>query len=38
VELPADCLRTFVLQGEPRARLGSNRLAMLARIDDDDDG
>jgi hypothetical protein len=38
VELPADALRTFSLEGEPKARLGSRRLATLARVDDDGDG
>jgi iron(III) transport system ATP-binding protein len=38
VELPADALRTFALHGEPKVRLGSRRLATLARVDDDSDG
>ena len=35
IELLADALRTFTLQGEPKVRLGSRRMAALARVDDD---
>ena len=38
VEFPVDALRTFALEGEPKVRLGSRRLATLARVDDDGDG
>jgi iron(III) transport system ATP-binding protein len=37
VEIPPEACRTFPLEGEPKARLGSRRLATLARLDDDDD-
>ncbi len=36
VEIPPHACRTFRLEGEPKARLGSRRLATLARLDDDD--
>jgi iron(III) transport system ATP-binding protein len=36
IELPVDAIRTFSLEGEPKARLGSRRLASLARVDGDD--
>jgi iron(III) transport system ATP-binding protein len=35
VEIPPQATRTFVLEGEPKVRLGSQRLARLARLDDD---
>jgi hypothetical protein len=38
IEIPPDACRTFSLEGEPKARLGSRRLATLARLDDDDRG
>jgi iron(III) transport system ATP-binding protein len=38
VEFPPDAVRTFCLDGEPKVRLGSRRLATLARVDDDGDG
>jgi iron(III) transport system ATP-binding protein len=38
VEIPPDACRTFSLDGEPKARLGSRRLATLARLDEEDDG
>jgi ABC-type Fe3+/spermidine/putrescine transport system ATPase subunit len=38
IELPADALRTFSLKGEPKVRIGSRRLATLARVDDDSAG
>jgi iron(III) transport system ATP-binding protein len=38
IELPADAIKTFVLEGEPKVRIGSRRLATLARVDDDGDG
>ena len=34
VEIPPEACRTFALEGEPKARLGSRRLATLARLDD----
>ena len=37
IELPADAIKTFVLEGEPKVRIGSRRLATLARVDDDGD-
>ena len=36
VEVPPEACRTFRLEGEPKARLASRRLATLARLDDDD--
>ncbi|HYH91771.1 MAG TPA: ABC transporter ATP-binding protein [Candidatus Saccharimonadales bacterium] len=38
IEFPVDALKTFVLDGEPKVRIGSRRLATLARVDDDGDG
>jgi hypothetical protein len=38
VEIPPEACRTFSLDGEPKARLASRRLATLARLDDDDGG
>jgi iron(III) transport system ATP-binding protein len=38
VEIPPEGCRTFSIDGEPKARLGSRRMATLARIDDDDEG
>ena len=38
VEIPPSAARTFSLEGEPKVRLGSRRLATLARLDDDDSG
>jgi len=38
VEIPPEACRTFRLEGEPKARLASRRLATLARLDDDNGG
>ncbi len=38
VEIPPEACRTFSLEGEPKARLASRRLATLARLDDGDNG
>ncbi len=38
IEIPPDACRTFSLDGEPKARLGSRRLATLARLNEEDDG
>ena len=38
IEIPPDACRTFSLDGEPKVRLGSRRLATLARLDEEDDG
>jgi hypothetical protein len=38
IELPVESLRSFTLEGEPKARVGSRRLAALARVDDDPGG
>ena len=35
IEIPPHAVRTFRLEGEPKARLGSKRLATLARLDDE---
>jgi iron(III) transport system ATP-binding protein len=38
VEIPPHACRTFSVDGEPKARLGSRRLATLARLDEEEDG
>jgi iron(III) transport system ATP-binding protein len=37
IEIPPHAIRSFAMEGAPKARLGSRRLATLARLDEADD-